>query len=139
MDKPWFSDEVEPIEPQALYEAMEIMSALARAGKRLPPLPDEPTDLEDDQRELYRAVRAWFPDTRPEWIFSLTWRLIALSDLVGSGALEEWVIVEENGGVMMPDVVVEVAAGFNLRRGRGFDGAAFLAALDERPVHLTGE
>lgn len=132
-------DELEPVEPQALNEILAHMAAALRAGKRLPALPDEPIELNGEHLEFYRALRKRFPWPSRNWVFSLAWRLIALSDLVESGALDEWVINEGNGQAIVPDVVIEIAAGLPLRKGQGFDARAFLAALSERPVTLTGE
>ena len=132
-------DQLEPIEPQALNEIMAHMAAALRAGKRLPPLPDEPIELNGEHLEFYRALRKRFPQSGRDWVFSLAWRLIALSDLVGSGALDDWVISEGNGEAVVPDVVIEVAAGLPLRKGLPFDARAFLTALSQHPVTLTGE
>ena len=132
-------DQLEPIQPQALNEMMAHVAAALRAGKRLPPLPDEPSELEGEQRAFYRALRMRFPQSSRDWVFSLAWRLIALSDLVAGGALDDWVISEGNGEAIVPDVVIEVAAGLALCKGQGFDAQTFLAALSQRPVTLTGE
>ena len=132
-------DELEPVEPQVLNEILAHMAAALRAGKRLPALPDEPADLNGEHLEFYRALRKRFPWPSQNWVFSLAWRLIALSDLVESGALDEWVINEGNGEAIVPDVVIEIAAGLPLSKGLGFDVHTFLAALNERPVTLTDE
>lgn len=83
------------------------------------------------------ALRDWLHEESMEIYISIAWRIIALTQLIKSSVLDEW--VKKPSGeesLMIPGPIIYVAATFPLEDTSGFDPDLFSQAV--REIMLSG-
>lgn len=96
-------------------------------------LPIEDTPI----NRVLLALRDWLHEESVEKFISIAWRIIALTQLIKSGILDEWVknpATDES--VVIPGAIIYVAATLPLEDSSGFDPDLFIHTVQE--ITLSG-
>lgn len=83
------------------------------------------------------ALRDWLHEETTEKFISIAWRIIALTQLIKSGILDEWVKNPSGDeSLMIPGPIIYVAATLPLETSSGYDPDLFIQAV--REITLSG-
>lgn len=83
------------------------------------------------------ALRDWLHEEPVEKYISITWRVIALTQLIKSGILDEWVMTAaEDESLKIPGSIIYVAATLPLEHTSGFDPDLFTETV--REITISG-